>query len=143
MSQPVLDLRKYHWRQDHAGISFIGTWYRTADNRMRPCMVLIRAGDERNAACKPYIIPLERAWIYEERIGDPRQAARGMATAARNLRMEFDVRALRELHSYVAAHLGDLATIPPYQHDNEHVADFIIRDRTSGRVIEREIRGDV
>lgn len=143
MPQPVLDLRKYHWRRDHAGISFIGTWYRNEDRRHRPCMVLIRAGDERNRACQPYIIPLERAWIYEETIGDGAQAARGLIEMAKSLRMEPDPAGLRELHGYIASHLGDLATIPPYRHDNEHVADIFMRNRETGKLIEVELRGDV
>ena len=139
---PDLDLTKRVWTSDRLGVRAIGTWIRL-DDRFRPCMVLIPADREySDRRLTPCVVTLDRAWIWSEEVGDPAAAAFTAYQYAATLGLNaHDKRAVMRLARFIADHLGDLLSIPPYpKDDQETVAEVTMRDANSGRTIEAEIR---
>ena len=140
MSQPVLDLRARAFYYVRGEITLIGTWLRI-EGLFRPCMVLIRTGEETNPHTVPCLIPLERAWIWNETFGDPRQAAHTVAGFLDALRLTpGKVNAIRLL-SLIHDHLGDLVNIPPLPPlEQRVVAEIIVTNNTTGQTREVEVK---
>lgn len=141
----VLDLTNTAWKRDcRGGITLIGTWLAQGD-RHRPCMVIIRTGEEMHDDTIPCIITVDKAWIWSEEIGDPRQAARMSMQFAEALRLDVhNPKVVIRLTMTIADHLGDLLHIPPYQpRETTAVAEMTVTDHRTGRTKEVEIRDDV
>lgn len=138
---PDLDLNKRVWTFRKDGIMAIGTWIRLED-RFRPCMVLIPADREYDDRLTPCVVTMDRAWIWSEEVGDPAQAAHTAHQFASTLGLNaHDRRTVIRIAMFIADHLGDLLSIPPYPTDDQQtVAEVTIRDPTTGRTIEAEIR---
>ncbi|KQZ96833.1 hypothetical protein ASD74_06140 [Rhizobium sp. Root564] len=135
-----LDLNKRLWTFRKDGLMAIGTWIRM-DDRFRPCMVLIPADREYDDRLTPCVVTMDRAWIWSEEVGDPAQAAHAAFQFANTLGLSTDRRTVIRLAMFIADHLGDLLSIPPYTPDDQQtVAEVTMRDPTSGRTIEAEIR---
>lgn len=141
MTTPDLDLTKRVWTFRRHGVRAIGTWIRL-DDRFRPCMVLIPADREYDSRLTPCVITVDRAWIWSEEVGDPAQAAFTAIQYATTLGLSAnDNRTVMRLAMFIADHLGDLLSIPPYpKDDQETVAEVTMREVNSGRTIEAEIR---
>ena len=141
----ALDLSKRAWTRHTKGLTLIGTWIVNEDDRWRPCMVIIRTGDEYNPAVVPCVVTMDNAWLWDERIGDPRRAAHHAAQFAEALRMEPDVDNMIRLAMIIADHLGDLLTIPPFSPlPGTPIAEVTISERDTGRVMrEVELTADV
>ncbi|MBJ6722426.1 hypothetical protein I2750_19690 [Bacillus sp. PR5] len=140
MSSPVLDLSTRAFYYVRGDITLIGTWLRV-DGQFRPCMVLIRTGEEKNEYTVPCLIPLERAWIWNEMFGDPRQAARTVAGFIDALRLTPGRFNAVRLLSLIHDHLGDLVTMPPLPPlEQSVVAEFLVTDNTTGKTREVEVK---
>lgn len=144
MMKHVLDLTNRAWvRHVPMGLTLIGTWMRDADDRWRPALVIVRRGEEGSDHTIPCIVSVDRAWIWEPRVGDAAQAARTCLEFARALRLGEDPRTLVRLHLIINDHLGDLLHIKPRRpQEQEVVGEVTIRDST-GRMVEREMLEDV
>lgn len=140
----AIDLSLRHFTHTHGDIFVIGSWV-VIDDRHRPCLILIRTGDEANDHCIPCIVTVDSAWIWSEDIGDPRQAARQAFQMLQALRLnEHDARNAIRVHSIINDHLGDLLTIPPYTPRlSEVVAELVVTDNRTGKTREVEIRDNV
>lgn len=138
----TLDLTRRAWIRVKGDITIIGSWlYEAEDSRYRPCMVLMRTGDERNAHLIPCIITVDKAWIWEERVGDAREAARTTVQFIEALRVDHSLKSIRRLLGLIHDHLGDLLTIPPYQNQEPRpvIGELTMR-RSDGGVREVEMR---
>ncbi|MGK9200475.1 hypothetical protein [Sinorhizobium meliloti] len=138
---PALDLTKRVWTFRRSGVTAIGTWIRIED-RFRPCMVLIPADREYDDRLTPCVVTLDRAWIWSEDVGDPAQAAATAFQFAHALGFNaFDGPSVRRLAMFIADHLGDLLSIPPYDHsDAQTVAEITMTDPTTGKVTEAVLK---
>lgn len=138
---PALDLSRRVWTFRRDGITAIGTWIRV-EGRFRPCMVLIPSGREYDDRLTPCVVTMDRAWIWSEEVGDPAEAARTAHLFARCLGLnENNRRTVLRLAMFIADHLGDLLSIPPYQNnDVETVAEVTMTDTITGRIIETELK---
>lgn len=141
----VIDLSKRAWTRHTKGLTLIGTWVVNEDDRWRPCMAIIRTGDEYNPAVVPCIVTMDNAWLWDERIGDPRRAAHHATIFADALRMEITPDNLILLAIVIGDHLDDLLHIPPFSpfSTNKVIAEVTITDRTTGRAREVELTADV
>lgn len=136
-----LDLTKRHWTRTLHGLTLIGTWlYQGEHMRWRPCMVIMRAGDETSDHFVPCVVPLDTAWVFSEAIGDPRVAARTIHEFLGMLRLTQDKRNNIQLFTLIHDHLDDLAGIPPYPYGEGALLGELTMTDSNGRVIERELR---
>ncbi|CAN7306192.1 hypothetical protein LJR231_001578 [Phyllobacterium sp. LjRoot231] len=140
----AIDLSLRHFTHTHGDIFVIGSWI-SIEGRHRPCLILIRTGDENNEHCIPCVMTSDKAWIWSEAIGDPRQAAQMAAGFIQALRLnEHDQRNFIRIASIIHDHLGDLLHIPPYTApQSEVVAEILVTDQRTGKTREVEIRDDV
>jgi hypothetical protein len=141
--QPDLDLTHRAWTASRDGLTAIGTWVRL-EQRWRPCMALIRTGDDGSKRAIPCVVTVDNAWIWSEEIGDPRRVARVVFLFLQALRLDpDDERDHFKIISMVTDHLGDLMHIPPrpaFEADRATpVAEIVIDDHQSGKRIEAEI----
>ncbi|MBD9539940.1 hypothetical protein IB276_10805 [Ensifer sp. ENS04] len=138
---PDLDLSKRHWTFHKAGVTAIGTWLRM-EGRFRPCMVLIPADREYDDRLIPCVVTQDRAWIWSEEVGDPAQAAATAFQFAQVLGLSaYDRRTVMRLAMFIADHLGDLLSIPPYQNSDEQtVAEITMTDANTGKVTEAVVK---
>lgn len=144
MSEPVIDLAQRAFTFSRKGLTAIGTWIKI-DGRWRPCMAIIRTGDELNPACRPCIVAADNAWIWDENIGDPRRTAHVVVDFLKALRMDMNrPQDHIDLVLFVQDHLGDLLGIPPRPpQKGEVVAELTMTETDTGRVREVEVRDDV
>lgn len=137
---PDLDLTRRAFTKTRGEVTAIGTWIRI-DGRFRPCMVLIRAGREKDDRLIPCVITMDRAWIWSEEIGDPSQSAPLAYQFAEILGLAVTPPTLIRLAMFINDMLDDLLTIPPYQPDTlRTVAEAVIIDHSAGRTVETEIK---
>lgn len=124
MDEPILDLAIWHRRQQHGDISTFLTWL--GDTRRTPALVLVRTGRLGHEGAIPCIVPLTRAWVWSEDIGDPRQAARATTDFAASLGLNpHNPTDCIRVMSIIRDHLGDLVLMPPKPVEARVVADAI------------------
>jgi hypothetical protein len=136
-----LNLDRYHFKTSRMGLTFIGTWF-IDHARNRPCLVIIREGEELKTQT-PCIISIDEAWIFDPDIGDPRRAARWMFDAIRVLRLaEHDAKTALRLGDLVANYTRELIRIPPYiaPDDRPVIAEGTMTDSATGKVREIAIK---
>lgn len=139
----VIDLGRRAWTRHRGPLTLIGTWLRI-DERWRPCMAIIRAGDEFSDDVFPCIVTMDKAWIWSREVGDEILAGQTLAGFLDPLRLTPDDRTIIWLYNLINDHLQDLLTIPPYLPEQGDVtATISITDHRSGTTREVEIRDDV
>lgn len=130
-----LDLTKRLWTKTRGNVTAIGTWIRL-DGEFQPCMVLLPAGRELSEGLVPCVVPLRMAWVWSEDVGDPRLAATHAVDFVRFLGLSENPRSAIFVASFIHDLLGDLIAIPPYpQHELMSVAEAILRDNMTGKII--------
>jgi hypothetical protein len=113
MQEHSLDLGKYHFRRTKGDITVIGTWLRD-DGRWRPCLVLIRTGDEGTQQCIPCCLTLDRAWIFSDVTGDQLAVLHTVIEFARCLRLDHSSkRDLLRIILLIDDYMSDLISMPP------------------------------
>lgn len=139
--ETYLDLDNYHWKKTRGHLTAIGTWIRIGGS-WKPCMVLIPANGELDERTRPCVITLDHAWIWDETVGDPQQACFRASQYAQCLRMNHqDLRDLIFIASFVADHLGELISQPPYTPPIAPVvAEATLINHTLGTSTETEVR---
>ncbi|EHK57644.1 hypothetical protein [Allomesorhizobium alhagi] len=143
MSAPVLDLTKRAWVRTRGELTAIGTWI-CIDEQMRPCMAIVRTGEELGDYTFPCVVTMDKAWIYSEEIGDMAKAAHQVASFLDPLRLGTGTRAIFRLLGLIRDCLGDLLSIPPYVAPAQTaIAELTVTERETGKVREVEILSDV
>jgi hypothetical protein len=106
-------------------------------------MAIVRAGD-RPEQMVPCVVTMDRAWIWSEEVGDPRQAAQMTHAFVQALRMADNIKNVIALHLLIQDHLGDLLSIPPRPTlVGEAIAEVTVTERQSGKSHEVELTADV
>lgn len=134
MSATYVDLDRRHFTRVRGPVTIIGTWTVEEDGTQRPCLALIRTGEELSQHTQPGIVPVETAWMWEPAVakdidGAPQKAARASVGFARLLRLGDDPRDAISLALLINDHLDDLMTIPPappLDDDGETIAEAAI-----------------
>lgn len=124
MSSPVLDLRARAFMYERGDITLIGSWLRMGGN-IRPCLVLIRSGEEYSDHTVPCVVTLDKAWIWDEDEGDPKEAARTAANFVEKLRLTHSLQSCIRIASLVHDHLDDLIQMPPFPPMDRETVAFI------------------
>ncbi len=138
----ALDLSRYHFRRRKGDLTVLGTWLRT-DEDWRPCLAIVRTGEEADDRTVPCVITIDKAWIWTEEVGDIVIAAHTTAGFLDALRMTPDNRNILRILSIVRDSLGDLVTMPPFQAHETYVAAEITVRAPDGSVKEAEVVEDV
>ena len=137
--RPVLDLSNRVWEQNHGDLTFIGTWIEIEGSH-KSCIAIIRTNEERHEATMPCVVTADKAHIWSEEVGDPRQAAWIATGYLDALRMERTPRNMIRIASLIHDHLGDLLSIPPYMPRETYVAaELTITNKNDGSVREVEV----
>jgi hypothetical protein len=129
-----IDLSKRHFTHKRAEILMIGTWLRM-NNVTRPCIALVRDGAEFSDLCRPYIITLDKAWVWSEDVGDPASAARQCFAICEALRLTPNQQTIFKIVSFVHDFLGDLISMPPFPPSAAPapvIAEVTVTNRTTG-----------
>ena len=138
----ALDLSARHFSRTLNNITIIGTWINADGDQWRPCIVLIREGEDFNAV--PCVVPFESAWVWDDRNGkgSPAIAARTAYSFARAMRLDCgDPHVPFRIATLIADHLDDLLKIPPRPDELETVvAQATVTERETGRSFEAEVR---
>lgn len=138
-TKPPYDLSKSHATHSRGDLMVWMTWNRVTGE---PCMVITpRAAVISAATCVPCIVPLNRAWVWDERIGDVAEAELAAALFCANLGFNpYNVRNVTKLLGIVRDFLQDLLTMPPLPSgDREIVAEAVITDNATGKESFKEI----
>lgn len=137
--KPPYDLTKCHRTFSRGDVLVWLTWNR---NTGEPCMVLTPKMAVINAqTCVPCIVPLNRAWVWDERIGDQADAELCAALFCHNLGFNpYNLRNVTKVLGLVRDYLQDLITMPPLPSgDREIVAEAVITDNATGKQSFKEI----
>ena len=134
MQEQILDLSKVHWQHRHGDLTVYGTWIKLA-GRWRPCMVLIRTGEERSPHTVPCIITVDKAWIWSEEVGDPAAAVTMAVEFSELLRLSHTrVNDVFRVASIIRDHLDDMLKIPPRPVEEEKpFAELTMTNRNTGK----------
>jgi len=144
MAKLALDLNQYAWRTHQGALTLIGTWL-LSDEKKQPCMAIIRRGEEKSPYNIPCIIPLNRAWVWDEKAGDAAQRTFAAFEILTRLRIEPTGRNLIKLMMAVNHRLEDLIKMPPFPHGEfvpveEVIGEGMIINHDSGMAHEFELR---
>lgn len=90
----------------------------------------------------PCIIPLHRAWVWDEAIGDEEQTNLSAVIFAANLGFNPEnVKTIFKIKGIVRDYLGDLLSMPPLPSDSAQVAaEAVIHNATTGEEVFKEIK---
>lgn len=138
----MINLKYRAWTRVVGDLTVIGTWMKTDDNQHRAVMCIIRTGEEQSEHTSPCVVTADKAWIWSEQIGDPRQSAHITASFLKALRIDITMRNAIRLTSIIHDHLGDLLSIPPFSTlgvDTAVVADVTRIDMETGEIHETEV----
>lgn len=136
-----IDLAQRAFVHRRAEIVAIGTWLHV-DGQVRPCMALIRHGEEWSDLTRPFIVTGDTAWRWDETIGDAAFSARQCFIACQCLRLTPDQRNIFKIATLVHDLLGDLISIPPFPPSGAPktvVAEVTITNRHTGETREVEL----
>lgn len=138
-----LDLNHTLWTKTRGEFTAYGTWIRI-EGDFKPCLVIVRAGSELSGRLVPCCITQNRAWVWDERVGDPAEAARTCAMFLEHMSLSVTTPRAIALASFIHDLLGDLLHIPPYERDRsaDVVAEITMTDAQTGRTIEHEVRDE-
>jgi len=108
----ALDLNRYVWRANSGGLTLIGTWL-LSDEKKQPCMVIIRRDDEMGDHIAPCVIPLSRAWVWDDKAGDAGARTFTAFEMLERLRIEPTQRNIIKLMLAINSRIEDLIKMPP------------------------------
>lgn len=137
--KPAYDLTVSHATHRRGDLQVWLTWNR---NTSEPCLVVTpRDPHLSNANVIPCIVPLNRAWVWDERVGDQAEAEFAAALFSMNLGFNpYNPRNVHKLLGIVRDYLGDLLTMPPLPTgDRQTVAEAIITDNATGAQTFKEV----
>ena len=112
MTATVLDIGNRHFTQAHGDITVIGTWLRNSEGNWRPCLVLIRTGDEYSDYIVPCVVSVDRAYVWSDAVGDGQRAAQMAFQFAEAMRFTPNPKIIIRIASLINDHLGELLGIP-------------------------------
>lgn len=136
----ALDLTRYHARRTFGDITAIMTWW-LANERRRPCLVLVPTTQIGREQIIPCVVPQDAAWAWAEETGDGRHCARTSAQFAAYLGLPEHPNSAMRVTFIIRECMGDLLTIPPMPVERDVVADAIRTD-SDGREHHSEIMSD-
>jgi hypothetical protein len=143
MTDHVLNLSKVHFVKRHGSIMAFGTWLKTNDG-YRPCLVLIRVGDERSEHCIPCIVTMDNIWVWTEEVGDEVKCGEIVAGFLDYLRLSPTKKNAFKILDVVRNHIGDVLSIPPRpRFETVVTADMVVTNNETGQRIETEVTEDV
>jgi hypothetical protein len=141
-----IDLSQRAFAYQRHEITGVGTWL-LIDGDYHPCLALLRRGEEMSGATRPYIITLDKAWIWDERIGDGAQTARQLLNICESLRLEPDERNIFRIYGFINDHLGDLISMPPFPPNVREagtvIGEVTVTDRATGKTLIEDVLTDV
>lgn len=111
--EPVLDLTHYVFKHARKGITIYGTWVAT-ENGHRPCLALIRQGEEQHRHTIPCVLTLEKAYAFDQYVGNQSVGAAILIEFLEKLRLEPTRQNAFLIFSLINDHLDDLLSMPPY-----------------------------
>ena len=107
MTQPALDLTRFHWKRDVHDLTIFGTWLYNEDQEdTEPALVIIPRYRLNGAI--PVCIALSAAFRYN----DPRYLARTAGYFAKKLGFEDSIVTAHRIASLIDDHLADLLKMP-------------------------------
>lgn len=140
MSRPILDLRKYHFRQTHGDITVFGSWFGETLEDIQPCLVLVptyRQSKDRGA--KPCIVALESAHLYYDKLSGPQHMLAICKLFNQYLGFEDSLSNVHRVAGIIESHLQSLLEIPPEPESEAYVAAEATITESSGRTRTAEI----
>jgi hypothetical protein len=135
MTKPLaLDLSKRHATFAHGSVTAILSWLQTD---RRPCLVLIPTlALLHYDRVRPYVIPLDMAYMWDEHTGDGGHCAQASMKAAEQLGFAVNPRVCFKLTDIIREHLGDLLSCPPMPILMQtEVAIATVTNRETGKVV--------
>lgn len=111
--EPALDLTHFAFKHTRNGITIFGTWVKV-DTSHRPCLVLIREGEERHDFTVPCVLTLEKAYAFDQYAGNEAVGAAILIEFLEKLRLEPSRQNAFLVFSLINDHLDDLLSIRPF-----------------------------
>lgn len=141
---PILDLSFILWQRPFGDITVLGTWTLHND---RPCLVLVPTyARPDHTRITPCVVPIEKAFQWDEATGEPEYAVQKCAEYADALGFSrVDPGLLIRIHNIINDCLGDLLKMPPFPRltEGEIAADMVARDPETGRILHEGTVTDV
>jgi len=144
MNKLAIDLNRYTFACHRGDLTLIGTWL-LSDAKKQPCMAIIRRDEAMSPHSVPCIIPLSRAWVWDDKAGDAAQRTFAAFEMCQRLRIEPTKRNIVRLMLAVNDTLEDLIKMPPYpscffDRDGDVIGEGTIINRSTGKTHEFELR---
>lgn len=137
--KPAYDLTVTHRSYRRGDLQVWLTWNR---NSGEPCLVITpRDPHLSNQRVIPCVVPMNRAWVWDEAIGDPAEVEFAAALFCMNLGFNpYNVRNVNKLTGIVRDYLGELVAMPPMPTDDRQVvAEAIITENATGKQTYKEV----
>lgn len=140
----ALDLGRRAWSRVRGQLTLIGTWFRNGDDAWRPCIVIVRTGEE-FSTITPCVVPLDLAYVWDDRSdkGDPRLAAATALNFAKALRLDGaqHMRNAQMIAQEIIDHVDELVAMPPAPPlPGPAIGEATITVHETGERFEAEIR---
>lgn len=141
----ALDLSVQAFQKVRGPITMIGTWLRVDDD-WQPCVAFVRGFDS-PADWNPFIVTLDRAFLFQTPSVNPGEAVLIAAQAVRHMRLTEDSQMIRRVISLIEDHLDDILHIPPMPQRGalvgDVVADVIVTERGTGKSVHEAVLDNV
>lgn len=130
-----LDLTQTHFERNYGDITVFGTWF---GKDRKPALVLVSTSKIGSEHLVPCVVPMNQAYLWDEKGGDGAHCAHVSALFAANMGFGFDTMKIMKISSVIRDNLGELVNIPPKPTEKVVVADAIRTD-SSGKQHHSEI----
>lgn len=143
-----VDISTYHFRRKAGPFAVIGTWARHGVGEWRRCLVILRDWAYGTDDARVFVVfddvDLPNWALDMPGYGDKAWAYAMAGKACEVLDIEDNLANRHVIITAVNDQMHDLVHMPPRPRPEQvAVADVVIREHETGRVVEREIKADV
>lgn len=132
------DLSNHHAIYPKGSVSVVLTWNLKSGE---PTMVLVNNEVLNGKRVVPCLIPMSRAWVWDEQRGDLDQTAFAAVMFCDHLGFTPNNRNVFRVLDMVREHLGDFLAMPPLSEERkEIVAEMTVIDNATGSAKDVEVR---
>ncbi|PTM61892.1 hypothetical protein [Phreatobacter oligotrophus] len=143
-----VDISRWHFRRPHGMFMAIGTWCQHGIGEWRRCLVIMRRGSFGSDDLRIFVVhddvDLPTYAVDLAGMGDKQLAWTLAGKACEQLDIEDNAANRVAILTIINDNMYELVMMPPApKRDQVVFGDVVMKERESGRIIEREMRTDV
>ncbi len=142
--KPAFDLTVYHVAYNISDISAYVTWNMHTGEAALVLTPIRRRGIVSFETVIPCIVPQSMAWVWDEEIGDGAHCAQSAMRFANLLNLDTNHQTLFKITAIVRDMIPELINCPPLpDYKRRKVAEMIVTDNQTGKIVEKEVSDHV